>query len=172
MLFDYRGYGGNPGTPTESGLAKDARAARSYLEGRDDVDPERIVYFGESLGAGVAVGLAVERPPAALMLRSPFASLVAAARFHYPFLPVGLILKDRYPSIDRIPALECPLLVLAGTADGVVPFEQSRRLFDAARTKRKQFVTFEGADHNDVEFVSGRRMFDEIDDFLESTEAP
>ena len=71
LLFDYRGYGGSPGSPTENGLAADGRAARAYLLGRSDVDGSRLVYFGESLGAAVAVGLAVEHPPAALILRSP-----------------------------------------------------------------------------------------------------
>ena len=75
MLFDYRGYGGNPGRPTEQGLLRDARAARDWLESRNDVDPRRVVLFGESLGAAVALATAVERPPAALVLRSPFSSL-------------------------------------------------------------------------------------------------
>ena len=75
LLFDYRGFGGNDGRPTESGLAADARAARAYLDTRNDVDHKRLVYFGESLGAAVALGLAVEHPPLALVLRSPFTSL-------------------------------------------------------------------------------------------------
>src|SRR5919201_4446707 len=80
LLFDYRGYAANPGRPTEEGLAADARAALAYLAARPDVDPARLVYFGESLGAAVALRLAVERPPAALVLRSPWASLVEVGR--------------------------------------------------------------------------------------------
>src|ERR1700736_4079661 len=72
LLFDYRGFGGNPGVPTERGLIADARAARRYVAGRRDVDPARVAYFGESLGAAVAIQLAAEFPPAALVLRSPF----------------------------------------------------------------------------------------------------
>src|SRR5262245_48777396 len=75
LLFDYRGFGGNPGTPTEQGLASDARAARQYLISRRDVDARRVAYFGESLGTAVAVDLAVGHPPAALILRSPFTSM-------------------------------------------------------------------------------------------------
>ncbi|HKH52058.1 MAG TPA: alpha/beta hydrolase, partial [Mycobacterium sp.] len=86
LLFDYRGYGGNPGRPTEDGLAADARAAQAWLAAQPDVDPNRIAYFGESLGAAVAVGLAVQRPPAALLLRSPFTSLADVAAVHYPWL--------------------------------------------------------------------------------------
>ncbi|MGH3563545.1 MAG: alpha/beta hydrolase, partial [Mycobacterium sp.] len=99
LLFDYRGYGGNPGSPSEHGLAADARAARAFLAAHPEVDPHRIAYFGESLGAAVAVRLALESPPAALVLRSPFTSLADVGRLHYPWLPVGTLLVDRYPSI-------------------------------------------------------------------------
>lgn len=92
LLFDYRGYGGNPGRPSEQGLAADARAAQEWLSGQSDVDPARIAYFGESLGAAVAVGLAVQRPPAALVLRSPFTSLAEVGAVHYPWLPLRRLL--------------------------------------------------------------------------------
>src|SRR5688572_12392689 len=123
LLMDYRGYGGNPGAPTEDGLAADARAARAYLLSRPDVDPARIVYFGESLGAAVAVTLAVEYPPAALILRSPFASLADVGQYHYPFLPVRPLLRDRFASIDRANQLRSPVLVIAGTRDTIIPID-------------------------------------------------
>ena len=94
-----------PAAPSEKGLAADARAAQAWLATQPEVDPDRIVYFGESLGAAVAIGLAMERPPAALVLRSPFTSLAEVAKVHYPWLPVGRLLIDRYPSIDRIGSL-------------------------------------------------------------------
>src|SRR5687767_10108819 len=131
LLTDYRGYGGNPGAPTEEGLAADARAARAYLLGRPDVDPARVVYFGESLGAAVAVRLAVEHPPSALVLRSPFASLALVGQYHYPLLPVRWLLRDRFPSIDRAPRIRTPVLVIAGTHDTIVPIDHTRRLYDA-----------------------------------------
>jgi uncharacterized protein len=148
LLFDYRGYGDNPGVPTEDGLARDARAARKYLASRPGVDRQRIIYFGESLGAAVAVGLAVDEPPQALILRSPFASLAETGRYHYPYLPVSWLLRDRYASIERIGRIRCPLLVIAGDRDSIVPLEHSRRLF-AAASQPKQFVVIERADHND-----------------------
>ena len=88
LLFDYRGYGGNEGKPTEAGLRADAQAAYSYLLERGDVDAARLIYFGESLGTALAIALAVEHPPAGVILRSPFTSLVEVGQTHYPFLPV------------------------------------------------------------------------------------
>jgi uncharacterized protein len=159
LLFDYRGYGGNPGRPSEEGLAADARAARAFLATRPDVDPERIAYFGESLGAAVVVRLALEFPPAALVLRSPFTSLADVGRLHYPWLPVAALLTDRYPSILRIARLAVPLLVIAGDRDTLVPAELSRRLYDAAR-EPKRFLLMPGADHNSLELLNGSLMID------------
>ena len=165
LLFDYRGYGGNPGRPSEDGLAADARAAQAWLAGQPEVDPERIAYFGESLGAAVALGLAVERPPAALVLRSPFTSLVDVGAVHYPWLPVRQLLLDRYPSIDRIGSLAAPLLVIAGEGDDIVPAALSRRLYDAA-PEPKRFVSIPDAGHNDPALLDGRQMLSEIERFL------
>jgi fermentation-respiration switch protein FrsA (DUF1100 family) len=157
LLTDYRGYGGNPGSPSEDGLAADSRAARDYLLSRPDVDRERIVYFGESLGAAVALALAVEHPPAALVLRSPFTSLAAVGAYHYRALPVRWLLRDRFDSIGRVRRLRAPLLVIAGDADAIVPFAQSRELYEAA-PEPKTFVAIRGADHNDPALLSGREM--------------
>jgi hypothetical protein len=163
LLFDYRGYGGNPGSPSEEGLAADARAARRYVAGRAGSD--RIVYFGESLGSGVAVRLAAEQPPAALVLRSPFTSLTDTGRHHYPFLPVGLILVDRFASIDRIRDIRCPLLVIAADNDSVVPTDLSRRLFEAA-LEPKRLAIIDRTDHNDYELLAGQRVLATVLDFL------
>ncbi len=166
FLFDYRGYGGNPGLPSERGLRRDARAALDAVLGRDDVDPARIVYFGESLGTGVAVWLATERPPHALILRSPFTSLVDVGRHHYPVLPVAWLLRDRFTSIDRIIDIATPLLVIAGTADSIVPPESSETLYDAA-PEPKWLATIEDADHNDLALLAGREVMTAILRFLD-----
>jgi pimeloyl-ACP methyl ester carboxylesterase len=165
LLFDYRGYGGNPGDPTEEGLAADARAAQAYLAGRAEVDADRLVYFGESLGAAVALRLAVERPPAALVLRSPFASLAEVGRRHYPLVPVSLLLRDRYESAALAGRLAAPLLVVAGGRDGIVPASHSRRLF-AVAPQPKRLVVLEGADHNDHELLAGARLLAELRAFF------
>ena len=163
LLVDYRGYGGNPGKPTEEGLATDARAAHDWLTAQPEVD--RVVYFGESLGAAVAVGLAIERPPAALILRSPFTSLPDVAGEHYPWLPVGKLLMDRYPSLQRIPTLQSPLLVIAGDEDDIVPWSLSRRLYEAA-PEPKEFLTVPGAGHNDPALADGPQMLTAVERFL------
>jgi len=168
LLFDYRGYGGNPGRPSEDGLAADARAAQAWLAARPEVDAGRIAYFGESLGAAVALRLAVERPPAALILRSPFTSLTDVGRLHYPWLPVKWLLTDRYGSAARVAQLTVPLLVIAGERDQIVPAALSRRLYDAASAP-KRFMLVPGADHNDAALLNGPQTVDEILRFLAQT---
>ncbi len=106
LVVDYRGYGGNPGRPTEKGLAADSRAARAYLAGRPDVDASRIVYFGESLGTAVAVHLAVEHPPAALVLRSPFTSIINGPVPHRPS-PTWLRTVAERDRVQRPETLPC-----------------------------------------------------------------
>lgn len=165
LLFDYRGYGGNPGSPTEAGLLADARAARRYLLSRNDAESDRLVYFGESLGAAVAITLAREHPPSALILRSPFTSLADVGRIHYPYLPVRLILADRFPSVEIIGELACPVMIVAGEADRIIPFEQSRRLFEAAPDP-KRFLPIPGADHNDLVMLAGESLLQAIAEFL------
>jgi uncharacterized protein len=165
LLFDYRGYGENPGVPTEPGLVIDARAAREYVRSRADIDPRRIAYLGESLGSALAGGLAAEDPPAALVLRSPFPSLVEVGELHYPFLPVRWLLRDRFATIDRIARIGCPLLVIAGDRDRVIPLAQSRRLHDAANPP-KTLTIIRGADHNDRDLLDGREMIEAITRFL------
>ncbi|HEX2444735.1 MAG TPA: alpha/beta hydrolase [Vicinamibacterales bacterium] len=164
LLLDYRGYGGNPGSPSEEGLALDVRAARRYVANRPDVDARRLVYFGESLGSGPAVRLAIEQPPLALILRSPYTSLIDLGRLHYPYLPVGLLLRDRFPSLERIPRVRCPVLVIAARGDTIVPSSQSERLH-AAVTAPKRLLLLEG-DHNDYELLAGPRLIAAVVDFL------
>lgn len=161
VLFDYRGYGENAGRPSEEGLARDARAVRDHIAGRTDVDAMRLVYHGESLGAAVALRLAMERPPLALVLRSPFTSLAEVGRFHYPLLPVAWLLRERYASIERVSGLTRPLLVIAGGEDEVVPVEQSERLY-AAAPEPKRLLRLESVMHNDYELLAGDRVVDTI----------
>ncbi len=170
LLFDYRGFGGNPGSPTEEGLKTDARAARDYLVSRGDVDRGTIVYFGESLGTAIAAALAVEYPPAALILRSPFTSMTDVGRHHYPFLPVRWLLRDRYATIDRIAAVNAPLLVIGGDADSIVPIAQTRRIYEAANDP-KTLLIISDADHNDDSLLAGRELIAGVLQFLRNRHA-
>jgi fermentation-respiration switch protein FrsA (DUF1100 family) len=165
LLAEYRGYGECPGSPTEQGLIADGRAARAYLEGRPDVDPGRLVLFGESLGSGVAVALAEEDAPAALVLRSPFSSFAEIAAKHIPMAAATAVLPDRFDSLARIPAVAAPLLTIVGSRDTLVPPSSSRRLHEAAPGP-KHWVEFPGAGHNDWEIAAGDRMLDEVAAFV------
>jgi fermentation-respiration switch protein FrsA (DUF1100 family) len=165
LLFDYRGFGGNPGTPTEGGLALDARAARDFLVRRNDVDASRLIYFGESLGSAVAAELAAEYPPAALVLRSPFTSMTDVGQHHYWWLPVRWLIQDRYATIDLIGRVRSPLLVIVGERDSIVPVEFSRRLYEAAN-EPKTILSMPDADHNDYELLAGEAMIEAIVRFL------
>jgi uncharacterized protein len=163
LLVDYRGYGGHPGAPTEPGLRRDATAARAHLADRDDVDETTIVYLGESIGTGVAAGLAAQSPPAALVLRSPYPELADVGRAAYPFLPVRTLLRDRYPVSQDLTHYDGPVLVVAGDADRIVPTRLSRRV---ARAAGADLVEIEGAGHNDPALFTGARYLDEVDAFL------
>jgi fermentation-respiration switch protein FrsA (DUF1100 family) len=159
LLFDYRGYAGNPGTPTEEGLARDVRAAYRFLARDEGIPPERIVYLGESLGAAVVAELATEHPPAGLVLRSPFTDLAAVGRVHYPFLPIGMLLRDRYPVVDHVAAVNVPTAVVYGARDSIVPPEQSRAVAEAAGGPTTS-VRVDGADHNDLALLNGPELID------------
>ena len=148
LLTGYRGYGGNPGSPTEDGLYHDARGAMDYLAGQG-LPPERLVMLGESLGTGVAVRMASEFPVRAVILEAPYTSTVDVGQAAYFFLPVGLLMKDRFPSIDLIAKIQAPLLLIHGEADRIIPTRFGRLLYQAARQlKEAHFIP--GAGHNDL----------------------
>jgi uncharacterized protein len=159
LLFDYRGYGGNPGSPSESGLALDVRAARSYLLEELGVAESELIYFGESIGTGVVSGLAVEHPPAGLLLRSPFTDLPAVAQRQVPLVPVRLLLRDRFPVERDVSDLEMPVTVVLGLEDSLVPPDQSRAV---ARAADAEVVEVAGAGHNDRALFDGDELIDAV----------
>ncbi len=168
VLFDYRGYGDSTGSPSEAGLALDARSVRDFAV---DIAPgSPIVLFGESLGAAVAIGLAATAPPDALILRSPFTSLADVAGVHYR-LPLDRLLRDRYPSESIIGDLDVPTLVIAGSADEIIPPSQSRRLHEAGPGP-KELVIVEGAGHNDFALLAGTEMIGSVTDFIRQHATP
>ena len=147
FLMDYRGYGASEGAPSERALVADAKLLYDHVTGLPGVNPKRLVAFGRSLGSGVAVALAAERPLAGVILVTPYDSLAAVAKRYYWYLPVDLMLKHRFDSIALAPRLRVPLLCLIATRDEVIPPAHAERLFEAwAGEKRK--VVLEDAAHN------------------------
>ena len=160
LIFDYRGYAENVGTPSEAALASDALAIWRFAVNDLQVDPSQVLLFGESLGGAVAVRLAQtlcqqQTPPAGLVTNATFASLPRLAAWHYPLFPFRWLVWDRWPSIDRVSQITCPLLMFHGTADDIVPITEGRELFTSAPACslegcEKAFVEIEGAGHNDI----------------------
>lgn len=160
LVIDYRGYGGNPGSPSEEGLAADADAAVRAME--DLGHPlDRTIFFGESLGTGVVAGLQQRHRPAGIVLRSPFTDLADVGRHHYPWLPVRMLLRDRFPVLEPLAASDVPVTVIYGDRDSVVPTALSARVADGAPTLVER-VVLEGADHNDA-VMFGRRVAEAVE---------
>ena len=159
LLMDYRGYGGNPGSPSEDGLARDAIAAADALD-ELGYPAERTIFFGESLGTGVVAALQSRRTPAGVVLRSPFPALADVGAHHYPWLPVRLLLKDEFPVTRHLSDSSVPVTVIYGDSDSVVPTELSARVADRAPSLVERLV-IRGADHND-EVMFGPRVAEAV----------
>lgn len=147
VAINYRGYGASEGTPGESALVADALVIYDAIAARPDVDARRIVAFGRSLGTGVAVKLAATRPVAGVILASPYDSLVALGRVHFPWLPVSLILRHRFDSAADAGRAQAPLLAIVAADDSIVPVERSRALYDAWAGP-KSWLVVPATDHN------------------------
>ncbi len=146
---NYRGYGASEGKPGERELTSDALAIYDAVKERNAVDPRRIVVFGRSLGTAIAVHLAAERPVAGAVLVSPYDSMTAIGKLHYPWLPVSLLLRHRFEATADARRNRMPLLAIVGESDLIIPPERSRALYDAwAGPKRWQAIPDAG--HNDL----------------------
>jgi hypothetical protein len=148
LFVSYRGYGGSTGSISEQGFMTDALTAYDFLRARG-VPPEKIAAVGESLGTGVAVQLAAQRPVAALVLEAPFTAAVDVAAEIYPWLPVRLLMKDQFISRDHIGKVKTPLLIIHGDADRVIPVKQGRALF-AMANEPKKLVILSGESHDAI----------------------
>ena len=164
FIFDYRGYGKSTGTPTEKGLYKDAQAAYDYLVSRNDVNKNKIVVYGKSLGGPVAADLCVNRQASALMLEGSFASVALRAQQLYPFLPMKFLIAQKYDTMAKVKNLRIPKLIAHGRQDEVISFRHGEVLF-AAAAEPKQFLPFDGG-HNDDVYVTSSAYKDELLKFL------
>jgi uncharacterized protein len=175
LIFDYRGYAENDGSPSQAALTADARDIWRFAVKDLHRAPEEIVLFGESLGGAVAIDLAAwlsrqGTPPAGLITNATFDSIPSLAAAHYPVFPLRWLVWDRWSSVDYISHVTCPLLMFHGTADTLIPLDHGRRLFAAAPACStcdiaKRFVPIENAGHNDIPV---RRLEEEVRAFLES----
>ena len=158
FAYDYRGYGLSEGSPSERHVYTDIDGAYDYLTGKLAVAPDTIVAYGRSLGAGASVDLAARRPVGGVILESPF---LTAFRV---MTTVPLCPFDKFRNVDKIGRMRCPLLILHGEADEIVPFWHGRELFDRA-SGPKTFVAIPGAHHNDLMWVAGARYDQALRDF-------
>lgn len=149
LLAEYRGYGGNPGSPSEKGLYIDADAWINLLINNFNKSYQDIVLFGESLGTGVSVEMAVRYNVRAVILQSPYTSIVDLAQSQYPILPADMLLLDKYDSLSKIEDVHAPLLIVHGAKDRVVPIRYGKELFARANQDRK-FLEIREAGHNDL----------------------
>jgi len=161
MAISYRGYFGSNGKPSEAGLINDARAAFKYLLDLGYL-PKDIILYGESLGSGVAVQMASKFDVAALVLEAPYSSIVSVAKQSYWFVPVSLILKDKFESIKFAPKINAPTLVIHGNFDRIVSISEGKKLYQEIKVKKK-FIEVQGAGH--LEF-SNEFLLEQLQDFL------
>ena len=146
LLVDYRGYGASAGAPSERALTADALLWQDFASRSS----RRVFVLGRSLGSGVAVQVAAVRPVAGVIAITPYDSMVAVGKHHYPILPVSLLLRHRFDSLARAPAIKAPLLCLVAERDAVVPAAHSRRLYEAWGGE-KRWVELRGAGHNSTD---------------------
>lgn len=148
LFVSYRGYGASTGSPSQSGLVNDALAAHDWLV-QNNIAPENIIAVGESLGAAVVVQLAQQRFLKAVILEAPFTSTMDVARSTYWWLPVDLLMKDRFESIKLIDQIKAPILIVHGEQDEITSLEQGRQLFAKAREPKTLYI-IDGASHNGI----------------------
>lgn len=167
FIFDYRGYGKSSGWPSEKGTYLDLLAAHDYVLNRDDVDKEKIILYGKSLGGAVAAEVATKNGFYAVILDSVFTSTVDMAREIFPFLPVDLIITIKYDTISKIDELSMPKLVIHSKDDEIVPFSHGEKLFEKAK-EPKEFYAMHGG-HNDAIIIYQDDIKEKIDAFLKKT---
>ena len=168
FIFDYRGYGKSDGKPSENGTYLDVEAAWAYLTKTKRIEPSEIIVFGRSLGGSIAAYIAKEQTPGALILESAMTSVPDVAAKIYPFLPVRLMARFKYDTINYIREISCPVLIIHSPDDEIIPYENGRRLFEAAN-EPKRFLELTGG-HNEGFMMAGEKYSDELRQFISGRE--
>ena len=164
FIIDYSGYGLSEGKPSEQGTYQDAEAAWQYLLNEKQLTPDKIIIFGRSLGGAVATWLAQQHQPKILILESTFSSVIDMGKHYYPYLPVRLLTRIKYPSLERISSVKCPVLFIHSPDDDIVPYKLGRKLFEAANSP-KEFIDIQG-NHNEGFLQSSRTYIEALDEFI------
>ena len=160
FAYDYRGYGTSEGKPSEKNAYKDIDTAYNYLTQELKIPPQQIIVFGRSVGGGSAIDLAARKPVAGLITESTF---ICAFKVKVPF---QLLPFDRFPNLEKIKKVKCPVLIMHGKIDDIVPFYHSEKLFQQAPSP-KLFLWVEEANHNDFTYVAGERYTKVLKEFIE-----
>lgn len=163
FIYDYRGYGHSAGKPNEAGCIADGSAAQHWLADHLTIKPRDVILMGRSLGSAISVALAAQNGARALVLENAFPTMPDVAAIHYRWLPVRLVMRNRYDNLARIRQYSGPLLQTHGTADTLIPIGLARRLFDASPSQIKRWIEFPDLDHNDPQ---PRNFYADLSDFL------
>lgn len=164
MLVDYRGYGRSDGAPSEDNMFSDALAGYRRLIDTKGTPPDQIILFGRSLGGAVAIELATRVECAGLIVESSFTSAKAMGKLMFPYFPVGLLLKHKFSSIDKISKINCPLLVTHSKEDDMIPFQMGRALFEKALGP-KRMVVISGL-HNERDYMQDSSYRESLENIL------
>ena len=171
FIFDYRGYGLSEGKPSEKGMYSDGEGVLEYLRSRDDIDHDRLVLFGRSLGGCIVAELAMRHDFKAVIIESSFTSVDAMSRYTRPlltrFMPTRLLVKSRFDSVMKMPRIHSPIMIVHGDRDVTVPIQMGRELFDAAN-EPKRFYEIVGATHDDTHMVGGKPYFAALKEFIDN----
>lgn len=170
FIIDYRGYGQSGGSPSENGTYYDAKAAWRYLTEEREIEPEHIIIFGRSLGGAVATWLAHHHPPKALIIESTFTSVPDMGARQYPFLPIKLLARIQYNSLERMSLINVPILIVHSPDDEIIPYSHGQQLFQAAN-EPKAFLQLSGG-HNEGFIISGQHYEEGLKSFIERYKDP
>jgi len=163
LIVAWRGFSGNKGNPTEKGLYEDARSAVRWLRS-NGVEENNIIIYGESLGTGVATEIAQNKNFAGLILESPFTSMIDAAKDKYPYLPVRLLLKDKYESNQKIKNIKSPVLIMHGKVDNIVPFHMGEKMYELANDPKYYYFS----EYDDHMMEYNEKLLKVLKDFVSS----